>query len=127
MDCLFCNIVKDSSKSKVIYEDEVLMVIMDIFPICDGHLLIIPKEHYETVFDAPDEVILRMYKVAKKMIDNIFSVLGEKGATFSVNYGDKQEIKHLHMHVMPNFDKKPSKKLEEVYKLLMDGLNEKKN
>ena len=120
MDCIFCEIAKKSINSNIIYEDDLVMAIMDINPICDGHTLIIPKDHYVTLFDVPKNILMHMYEVAAILTPILMKVTGENGASFSINYGDKQEVKHLHMHIMPNFNKKPSKNIEEVYKLIMD-------
>jgi len=105
----------------LLYEDEIVMVIMDLYPICDGHLLIIPKKHYDTVFDVPTDVLEHMYKIANDMTHKVMDKLNEKGATIAFNYGDKQAIKHVHMHIMPNFEVKASKSVEDVYKLLMEN------
>ena len=44
-DCLFCKIIEGEIPSKTIYEDEIVKVMMDINPISDGHLLVLPKKH----------------------------------------------------------------------------------
>lgn len=118
MDCLFCNIANDLSNSKVIFEDDILVVIMDISPVCDGHLLIIPKKHYTTCFDLPSDVLFHMNEIAQKMVNLVMDKLHYTGAAILFNYGDKQVVKHVHMHIVPNFEKKPSKSIEEVHKIL---------
>ena len=119
MDCLFCKITSDLSNSKVIYEDDILAVVMDINPLCDGHLLIIPKKHYTTVFDVPSDVLAYMYKIAEKMVHLVMDKLGYKGSAIVFNYGDKQAIKHVHMHIIPDHSKKCEKSLDEVHKMLV--------
>lgn len=120
MDCIFCKIARKEINSNFVYEDDILMCIMDVNPVCDGHVLVIPKNHYETVFDVPKDILDHMFKVAHEITNKLMSATGEKGVTISFNYGDKQEVKHVHMHIMPNFNKKPSKSIEDVYKLIMD-------
>ncbi len=119
MDCLFCAITKDLKNSKVVYEDDILAVILDINPICDGHLLIIPKEHYTTVFDVPKDTLHYMYQIAEKMIKLVNEKLGYDGASILFNYGDEQVIKHVHMHIIHHAHAKHEKTLEEVHKLLV--------
>ena len=118
MSCIFCEIAKKNIPSKFLYEDEKVMAIMDINPICDGHVLIIPKEHIETVYDANKDILGHMLEVSKKIAPKVLEATDEKGYNLSINYGDKQSIKHLHMHLLPNFKKSPSKKMEDVYKLI---------
>lgn len=123
MDCIFCKIANKEINSNFVYEDDIVMVIMDIDPLCDGHLLIIPKKHYETLFDIPEDVLMHMRNIANDMIQKIMKKLKDKGATLAFNYGDKQTVLHAHMHIVPNmnFDNpNTSKTVEEVYKLLMD-------
>lgn len=118
--CIFCDIAKKESPGRFVYEDETVMAIMNLYPICDGHILIIPKKHYETIFDAPNEILNHMTEVAKLVTDKIYSKLGYEGCTYSINYGDKQEIKHLHMHVMPDINEKATKEVEEIFNKLME-------
>ncbi len=124
MNCLFCKIAENKNERLTIYEDDMVVVVMDKFPICNGHLLVIPKNHYETIMDVPNDVLTHMFDAAKKYALRVMKALNETGCSFSINYGTKQEIKHLHLHVMPNYNVKPSKNVEEVYKLIMEGLNE---
>lgn len=120
MDCIFCEIAKKNIPSKFIYEDEMVMAIMDIKPICDGHIMIIPKEHYATVFDVPKDLLIHMYDVAEKLTPRLMKATGEDGMTFSINYGSQQEIKHLHLHLLPNFQKSATKSIDDVYTSIME-------
>lgn len=122
MNCIFCEIAKKNIPGNFLYEDDLVMAIMDIHPLCDGHIMIIPKDHYETVFDVPKDVLNHMYEVAEKLTPVLMKGTNETGMTFSINYGSKQEVKHLHMHLLPNFDKPASKTSEEVYKELKELL-----
>lgn len=128
MNCLFCNIAQNEKERMTIYEDERLVLIMDKFPICDGHALVIPKKHFEDIYEVDEKTLSHMFEVAKKYAKALMDVTNEKGCTFSINYGDKQEIKHLHLHIMPNYKVKPSKKVDEVYNLIVSYYEkEKKN
>ena len=120
MSCVFCEIAKKNIPSSCIYEDDLVMAIMDINPICDGHVLIIPKNHYDTVFDTPKDVLNHMFCIAEKLTPRLMKGLKEKGMTLSINYGSAQAIKHLHLHMLPDFNKKPCKTVEEVYKLIKE-------
>ena len=123
---IFCKIASKEIPSNFVYEDDIVMCIMDISPICDGHVLIIPKKHYETIMETPNDVLMHMFDIARMLAPTIMKATHEEGFTLSINYGDQQEIKHLHLHLMPNFKKSASKSMEEIYKLIMEGLNEKK-
>lgn len=125
MNCVFCEIAKKNLPSSIIYEDEKVMSFMDINPICDGHVLIIPKDHYETMIDTPSDIIAHMYDVAKKLTPIVMDVTGEKGVTYSINYGDKQEVLHLHLHILPDYTKPATMSIEDTYQKIMERINEK--
>lgn len=118
MDCLFCKIINNELESKKIYEDDLVMVIMDAYPDVDGHTLIIPKKHYETFKDIPNELLNHINDIAKKYSEILMEKLDSKSITLLVNYGDDQVIKHYHLHLLPNFKIKATKTVEEVYEVL---------
>ena len=101
MDCIFCKIANGEIPGKKIYEDELVMVIMDINPIVDGHMLIIPKKHYTDYIELDNEITTHIYDIAKKMGNLIIEKLDKKSVTLLVNYGDDQQVKHYHLHLLP--------------------------
>ncbi len=118
MECLFCKIIKGEVPSYKLYEDDKVMVIMDAYPNVDGHTLIIPKEHYDTLMDLPDELVLHINKIAKMYIKNNMEKLNAKELSVCINYGNSQKIKHYHMHLLPNYGTRATRDIEEVYKEL---------
>ena len=120
MDCIFCDIVSGKSPCRKIYEDEVVIAIMDIEPFCDGHVLIIPKKHYTDMMKLPANVLTHINEVAKLLTPKIMRMLDKVGMTVSYNYGEKQKVKHFHMHLLPNIDDDPTKTVQEVYEKLKE-------
>lgn len=121
-DCLFCKIAKKEIDSLCLYEDDLVMVILDAYPDCDGHTLIIPKKHYKDIFDVDEDTLKHMLDVAKKYVNPLMEKLDKKSLTMLFNYGDAQMIKHIHLHLLPNFKKDKAKLAkEEVYKILMEN------
>ncbi len=119
MDCLFCKIAKKEIEATMLYEDDIVMVIMDAFPDVDGHTLVIPKNHYETFKDVPDNVLLHINKIAQEYAEILMTKLHKESLTLLVNYGDDQKVKHYHLHLLPNFIKKDEKhSKEEIAKIL---------
>ncbi len=118
MECLFCKIVNGEVPSYKLYEDELVMVIMDAYPNVDGHTLIIPKKHYDTFMDLPDELITHINEVAKKYTNHIMERLNAKELSILVNYGNAQKIKHYHMHLIPNHGTRAEKNVKEVFEVL---------
>ncbi len=121
MDCLFCKIINREIPADIIYEDDVVIVIMDAYPDVDGHLLVIPKTHYADFQHVPDDVLLHINKVAKKMVPMLMEKLHKDALTMLVNYGEDQKIKHYHLHLLPEFIHKGTKHTrEEIVAILKD-------
>ena len=127
-DCIFCKIIRGDLPSYTIYEDETIKVIMNINPITDGHLLVLPKEHYVDMRDLNEDIVLYCYKVIK---DTIYPQLKEKlnceGLTLAQNNELGQEIKHYHIHLIPRYkndnaefqsNKEQIHEVEDVYNKL---------
>ncbi len=120
MDCIFCKIKNKEMDSLILYEDDLIMIILDAFPNCDGHTLIIPKEHFTTFKDLPLELIEYIYKYAKIYTDVLMEKLNSNAMTLLANYGEAQVVKHFHLHLLPDFKGTPTLSREEVYRLIME-------
>ncbi|MBE6139987.1 MAG: HIT domain-containing protein [Firmicutes bacterium] len=116
MDCLFCKIAKKEIDAKILFEDDLIMIIMDAFPNVDGHSLIIPKQHYETFLDIPDDLLIHIHKKAQEWGLILLKKLEKKSLTLLNNYGEAQAIKHYHLHLLPNYgiDKKALHSKDEI-------------
>lgn len=116
MDCIFCKIINGELPSKVLYEDNIVKVIMNIDPYSNGHILIIPVKHFENFLDIDDDTILHIHDISKLMKQYLYESLNPDGLTLSNNYGLPQSIKHYHLHLVPVY--KEEQKLfdiEEIY------------
>ena len=104
-DCIFCKIIKGEIPSRTIYEDEIIKVIMNINPNTDGHLLIIPKKHYENLFDIDQSIINHSIDIIKeKLYPKLKADLKTDGLTIAQNNYYGQEIKHYHLHLIPRYE-----------------------
>ena len=103
MDCIFCKIIKNEMPSYKIYEDDVVLVMMDIDPTTDGHLLIIPKKHYVNLSDIDLDTLNHIYKIAKDMYILLKEKLNIDGLTLTQNNDYGQEVKHYHLHLVPRY------------------------
>lgn len=123
MDCIFCKIAKGEIPSKKIFEDDLVMVIMDANPSVDGHVLIIPKKHYTDYQELDSNITTHIFEVAKKIGPKIMQKLNAESLTLLINYGEDQKVKHFHMHLLPNFGTRDSiatKPNDEIYTILKD-------
>ena len=112
MDCIFCKIIKGDIPSYTIYEDDIVKVLLDIHPHANGHMLIIPKEHYVDINDIDGDILKYIYKkIAPKMYKLLQDKLKINGLNISQNNGTAQDIKHYHVHLIPRY-KNDSKAIE---------------
>ena len=118
MDCIFCKIVQGESPCRKVYEDNLIIGIMDIDPYCDGHILLIPKKHYTDMMELDEAVLTHINHVAKELTPMIMKKLGKVSMTVSYNYNKKQKVKHFHMHLLPNIDDDPQEDVENIYQKL---------
>jgi histidine triad (HIT) family protein len=85
------------------YEDGTVIAFMDIQPVNAGHVLVVPKAHYETLRDIPRDVGQHMYEVATRLIPVIQQVSGAEDMNIVVNSGAAagQNVFHYHIHLIP--------------------------
>lgn len=118
-DCIFCKIIKGEIPSYTIYEDEIVKVFLDIDPITPGHMLIIPKKHFNNLEDIDMDTLTHINETAKKMYSLIKEKLGTDSMRVMQNNGFIQDVKHYHMHIIPMYKETVSLSVEEAYKKLV--------
>lgn len=127
MNCVFCNIVEGKIPSYTIFEDEIVKVMMDINPVSNGHLLIIPKKHFTNLTDIDMDTLMHIQKTAKEMFKLLKDKLNIDGLTLCQNNEYGQEVKHYHLHLIPRYkndnvrlySNKNKDDVEEVYKKII--------
>ena len=114
-NCIFCKIVKKEIPSYKIHEDEKFLAFLDIKPVTNGHLLIIPKEHVVWMQEASDDTISNIFVLAKKLM-----LAQKKGLNcdFIQESVVGNEVQHFHIHLIPrypddNFKNFPTKEYKE--------------
>ena len=129
MDCLFCKIINGDIPSKTIYEDELVKVFLDINPSTNGDMLVVPKTHYENIYDIDEKLITHIHKVIKELYDMLKEKLSVDGLTLIQNNNYGQDIKHYHVHVTPRYtnDKLKVTKNEEILVSIDDVFEQIKN
>ena len=105
-DCIFCKIVKGEIPCAKVYENHKYIAFLDITPVNPGHTLVIPKEHYEDLLNAPDEILDGMLNDAKKVAKAVLKAVGADSFNLICNVGKTagQAVAHLHIHIMPRFE-----------------------
>lgn len=104
-NCVFCKIVKGEIPSSKIYENKKFLAFLDIMPLNKGHTLVIPKEHYETVLNIPQQDLIEMVLVIQKITKALSLAIAPDGYNIFSNNKKAagQEVPHLHFHIAPRF------------------------
>lgn len=117
-DCIFCKINNGDIPSNTIYEDDIVRVFLDINPVKTGHMLIIPKKHYTNLDDIEIETLTHINKIAKKMHILLKEKLNIDGMQVVQNNGILQEVKHYHLHIIPNYENSNKLDVKDVFDLI---------
>ena len=102
-DCVFCKIVAGEIPATKVFEDDIVLVFLDIGPISDGHTLVIPKQHFGRLHDCPPEILGRISSRLGKVAGAVSAAMACDGYNLLCNNGRAagQLVEHLHFHIIP--------------------------
>lgn len=105
MDCIFCKIVNNEIPSVKVYEDNRVYAFLDINPLNDGHLLVIPKAHAETIHEITEADFVAVAAATHKLAAAVRKVLKPEGINLMQLNGKaaNQVVPHLHVHIVPRW------------------------
>lgn len=105
--CVFCDIIEGRIPSYKIYEDEYVLVILDISQVTKGHSLVIVKEHANNLLTCSDTYLTQAILTSKRIGNQLMEVLGCEGMNILSNINEiaGQSIDHLHIHLIPRYSK----------------------
>ena len=101
--CIFCKIINGEIPAFKIYEDEYVLCFLDISQASEGHTLIVPKKHFENLFDVDQETLNHMAQAVKMVTNLLKEKLGVTDVNLLNNSGTNagQTVMHLHFHIIP--------------------------
>lgn len=100
-NCIFCN--RENLTTDIVYEDELVMAFMDIAPINEGHVLLIPKKHYLDVDEIPDATLSHLMIISKKIVAALKEIYKPDGYSIMQNGGMFNDVGHYHLHIFPRY------------------------
>lgn len=108
-NCIFCKIVSGEAGAHRIYEDAHTIVFMDIFPVTDGHALVVTKDHFENVYEVDEDALAAIARASHRVAAAIRAELAPDGLmVFQLNgRAAGQTVFHYHMHLMPRTEGEP--------------------
>lgn len=103
--CLFCSLAEKKTPSRIVYEDESFMGVLDIRPANKGHIIVFPKKHYQILGQMESKDIGRMFEICNKTASIIFEVVKAEGTNIFLANGlaAGQNMPHVSVHVIPRF------------------------
>ena len=96
--CKFCEI---ASQSIVVFEDSISIAFLDHRPLFPGHVLLIPKDHYETLADLPRNLIGPFFGNVQRLAGAVERGMQAEGTFVAINNRVSQSVPHLHVHIVP--------------------------
>jgi histidine triad (HIT) family protein len=101
--CPFCDVIHGAGEVSMCYEDADVVAFMDIQPVNAGHVLVVPRAHYESLEDIPREMATHVFDVAMMLAPIVKQVGDADGMNILVNSGAAagQDVFHYHVHVIP--------------------------
>lgn len=102
-NCIFCRIVAGQIPAQKVYEDSACLAFLDVGPLAEGHVLLIPKDHAETLGDLSAEQAAAMLRNLPALVRAVTKATGCAGVNVLQNNGKAahQLVMHAHFHIIP--------------------------
>jgi len=99
--CLFCRIVAGEVAAAKVFDDDLSLAFLDHRPLFPGHCLLIPKTHYETLADLPEDLTGPLFGNARLLAGAVEQAMQSEGSFVAINNRVSQSVPHLHIHIVP--------------------------
>ena len=99
--CVFCEIVADRVAAYRVYDDAEVVAFLDHRPLLPGHVLVVPRTHYETLGDLPTDAVGPFFLTVQRLALAVEKGLHADGSFVAANIRISQSVPHLHVHVVP--------------------------
>lgn len=100
-DCVFDAIVSGDHPAEIVLADEVAVAFLDARPVFKGHVLVVTREHYETLADLPASLVGPLFTRVQRLSAALPAALGAQGTFVAMNNVVSQSVPHVHVHVVP--------------------------
>ncbi len=101
VSCVFCSIVRGDIPAHMVLDDAVAIAFLDVRPLFPGHVLVVPRDHHETLADLPGPLIGPVFDRVQAMATAVQAATGAGGTFVAMNNTVSQSVPHLHVHVVP--------------------------
>ena len=106
VSCIFCDMIEGNMPCYMIYQDDDCIVILDKYPIDNGHSLIITNKPYEKLTDMPVDEVAKLFSKIPEIANAIMSATNADAFSIAQNNGKaaKQIVPHVHIHIIPRYN-----------------------
>lgn len=99
--CPFCAILSGEAEADVVFEDDRTLAFLDKAPLLHGHVLLIPKAHVGTIWDADEATVTALALSSRRLAAAVKTAMGAEGTFVAQNNIVSQSVPHLHVHIIP--------------------------
>lgn len=101
--CIFCRIVGGEIPAAIIHADDAAVAFLDVNPLADGHVLVVPRTHAPRVEELPPEAAAGAFRLVAVLSSPVRRALHADGLTIGINDGEVtgQTVPHVHIHIVP--------------------------
>ncbi|GAA0433180.1 HIT family protein [Acrocarpospora corrugata] len=100
-DCLFCAIANGDKPGYIVFQDDSVAAFLDTRPVFKGHVLVVPRQHTETLTDLPADLVGPFFLRVQAITGAVEGGLAARGSFVAMNNRISQSVPHLHVHVVP--------------------------
>lgn len=100
-DCLFCRIVAGTEPAAIVLDESHCVAFLDVRPLFEGHVLLVPREHHVTLADLPEALVAPLFTTAQRLSRAVEAAREAQGTFVAMNNVVSQSVPHLHVHVVP--------------------------
>ncbi|MFN8545972.1 MAG: HIT family protein [Candidatus Binatia bacterium] len=103
MSCIFCRIVAGEIPAEVIAREPEAVAFLDVQPLADGHVLVVPRAHVPSIEDLEPGQAAALFDLVRRLAGPVRTALSAEATTIGVNNGEAsgQTIPHVHVHIVP--------------------------
>ena len=104
-ECIFCEIVSKKASAKIIFENEIVLAFKPLHQISKGHTLVVPKKHFESIFDIDKDILEKLIAVSKDLSEQLVKEHNATGINLLHASGKdaQQSVFHFHFHIVPRY------------------------
>lgn len=105
MSCIFCRIVSGEIRGEIVARDASTVAFLDVSPLADGHVLVVPVAHVARVEDLSEEQSAALFRTVCALAGPVRAAVGAAGSTIGINNGEAtgQTVPHVHVHIVPRW------------------------